>query len=69
MLTTNVVIKRINCTEIIYTHKIYTLIIFLIYSLPEIKQEDLNSFPWENWRRPHERPHTMWMKTIHSSRN
>jgi len=27
-------------------------------------QEDLNSFCWENWRRPPGRPRTMWMKTI-----
>jgi len=27
-------------------------------------QEDLNSFPLENWRRPPGRPRTTWMKTI-----
>ena len=27
-------------------------------------QDDLNSFPLENWRRPPGRPRTMWMKTI-----
>ena len=26
--------------------------------------QDLNSFPWENWRRPPGCPRTMWMKTI-----
>ena len=27
-------------------------------------QEDLNSCPLENWRRPPGRAHTMWMNTI-----
>jgi len=27
-------------------------------------QEDLNSFPLENWRTPLGRPRTTWMKTI-----
>jgi len=28
-------------------------------------QEDLNSFPLENWKRPPGRPRTTWIKTTH----